>query len=100
MPSQTASPTTGIGTLRPPGGSCPDFANAVTAAGLRFVGPPASVLAALGDKAEAKAIAERAGVPVLPGYSGTGQDDAGFAKAAREASVTTASFFSAGLRLA
>ena len=62
----------------------PDFANAVTAAGLRFVGPPAAVLAALGDKAEAKAIAERAGVPVLPGYPGTEQTDAAFAKAARD----------------
>src|SRR5205085_1836420 len=39
---------------------------------------------ALGDKAEAKAIAERAGVPVLPGYPGTEQTDAAFAKAARD----------------
>jgi len=63
----------------------PEFATAVEAAGLRFVGPPANVLAALGDKAEAKAIAERAGVPVLPGYRGDDQSDDAFIAAARAA---------------
>ena len=61
----------------------PEFATAVEAAGLRFVGPPASVLAALGDKAEAKAIAERAKVPVLPGYLGDDQSDEAFIAGAR-----------------
>src|SRR5437870_2604157 len=61
----------------------PEFATAVEAAGLRFVGPPASVLAALGDKAEAKAIAERAKVPVLPGYLGDDQSDEAFSAGAR-----------------
>ena len=61
----------------------PDFARAVDAAGLVFVGPPAAVLATLGDKGEAKAIAERAGVPVLPGYRGADQRDEAFADAAR-----------------
>jgi len=61
----------------------PEFAIAVEAAGLRFVGPPASVLAALGDKAVAKAIAERAKVPVLPGYLGDDQSDEAFIAAAR-----------------
>ena len=58
------------------------FAEAVAAAGMTFVGPGPDVLRRLGDKAEAKAAAERAGVPVLPGYRGTDQRDEAFAKAA------------------
>jgi acetyl/propionyl-CoA carboxylase alpha subunit len=61
----------------------PEFASAVDAAGMRFVGPPASVLHTLGDKAEAKAIAERAKVPVVPGYRGEDQADEAFVSAAR-----------------
>ena len=61
----------------------PEFASAVDAAGMRFVGPPPSVLQSLGDKAEAKAIAERAKVPVLPGYRGEDQSDDAFVSAAR-----------------
>ena len=61
----------------------PEFASAVDAAGMRFVGPPAGVLQSLGDKAEAKAIAERAKVPVLPGYRGEDQGDDAFISAAR-----------------
>jgi acetyl/propionyl-CoA carboxylase alpha subunit len=60
----------------------PELASAVDAAGMRFVGPPAKVLAALGDKAQAKAIAERARVPVLPGYRGDDQSDDAFIRAA------------------
>jgi propionyl-CoA carboxylase alpha chain len=40
--------------------------------GLTFVGPPPEVLAALGDKLEAKRVAAAAGVPVLPGEAVTG----------------------------
>jgi acetyl/propionyl-CoA carboxylase alpha subunit len=61
----------------------PEFASAVDAAGLRFVGPPAAVLQKLGDKGEAKAIAERANVPILPGYRGEDQSDDAFIAAAR-----------------
>src|SRR5438309_8220970 len=61
----------------------PSFASAVDAAGMLFVGPPASVLAALGDKAEAKALAERVNVPVLPGYRGDDQSDEAFVFGAR-----------------
>ena len=61
----------------------PQFAHAVAAAGLGFVGPPAEVLKMLGDKASAKAAAERAGVPVLPGYRGDDQSDDAFISAAR-----------------
>ena len=43
-----------------------DFAEAVEAAGLTWVGPPAAALRAGGDKLEAKRIAREAGVPVVP----------------------------------
>jgi len=45
----------------------PSFAAACEAAGIAFVGPPASVLRMCGDKAAARAAATSAGVPVLPG---------------------------------
>ena len=44
------------------------FADAVARAGLRFVGPPAAVIARLGNKTGARAIAESHGVPVVPGF--------------------------------
>lgn len=50
------------------------FAEAVTEAGLVFVGPPASAIAAMGLKDAAKARMEAAGVPVVPGYHGAAQD--------------------------
>jgi 3-methylcrotonyl-CoA carboxylase alpha subunit len=59
------------------------FAEAVAEAGITFVGPSPAVLRTLGDKAQAKAAAERAGVPVLPGYRGADQQDGAFADAAR-----------------
>ncbi len=43
------------------------FASAVRDAGLAFVGPPAEVIAALGDKLAARRVARRAGVPHVPG---------------------------------
>ena len=60
----------------------PAFARACEAAGIVFVGPPAEAIEALGDKARAKAIAQRAGVPCLPGYAG---DDPSPAAMAAEA---------------
>jgi 3-methylcrotonyl-CoA carboxylase alpha subunit len=50
------------------------FAQACTDAGLVFVGPPASAIAAMGSKIEAKARMRSAGVPVLAGYEGSQQD--------------------------
>jgi acetyl/propionyl-CoA carboxylase alpha subunit len=61
----------------------PSFTRAVTDAGMRFVGPTAEVLAALGNKVQAKALAHRARVPVLPGYTEDDQRDEAFADAAR-----------------
>ncbi len=57
------------------------FAAALERAGLIFVGPPAAVIDAMGAKTEARAIAERAGVPVVPGELAASQDDAAIAKA-------------------
>ncbi len=51
-----------------------DFADAVAKAGLKFVGPSADAMRALGSKAAAKEIAIKAGVPVVPGYLGARQD--------------------------
>ncbi len=51
-----------------------DFAEAVAAAGLIWVGPTAETIRAMGLKDEAKRIAEEAGAPVLPGYRGEAQD--------------------------
>jgi len=60
-----------------------DFAAACAAAGIVFVGPPAAAIRAMGDKAQAKALMEQAGVPVVPGYHGADQDEARFAAEAR-----------------
>ena len=51
-----------------------DFAEAVLAAGLVWVGPLPQAMRAMGDKAGARALMEKAGVPLLPGYQG--KDDA------------------------
>src|SRR5688500_12353000 len=44
-----------------------DFAEAVTAAGLVWIGPPPDATRAVGDKIQARRIAESAGVPIVPG---------------------------------
>ncbi|HEX5959512.1 MAG TPA: biotin carboxylase N-terminal domain-containing protein, partial [Hyphomicrobiaceae bacterium] len=51
-----------------------DFAEAVREAGLTFIGPSPEAMRRMGGKAEAKAIAAAAGVPVVPGYAGDRQD--------------------------
>ncbi|MDE0808360.1 MAG: acetyl/propionyl/methylcrotonyl-CoA carboxylase subunit alpha [Alphaproteobacteria bacterium] len=50
------------------------FAEACAEAGIIFVGPPAKAIQAMGSKAEAKALMENAGVPLVPGYHGASQD--------------------------
>ena len=53
-----------------------DFARACRDAGLVFIGPSPEAIRAMGNKAEAKAIMQKAGVPVVPGYQGGDQSDA------------------------
>ena len=53
-----------------------DFAKACAAAGLVFIGPPASAILAMGLKAESKRLMEAASVPLVPGYHGADQDPA------------------------
>ncbi|MDX3929698.1 MAG: acetyl-CoA carboxylase biotin carboxylase subunit [Shinella sp.] len=47
-----------------------DFADAVEAAGLTFVGPKGDAIRLLGDKVAAREVAARAGVPTVPGSAG------------------------------
>ncbi|MGW6527363.1 acetyl/propionyl/methylcrotonyl-CoA carboxylase subunit alpha [Streptomyces venezuelae] len=61
-----------------------EFAQACADAGLTFIGPPAGAISLMGDKIRAKATVEAAGVPVVPGSSGSGLTDAQLADAARE----------------
>ena len=61
-----------------------DFADAATKAGLKFIGPSAAAMRALGGKAAAKEIAMKAGVPVVPGYQGERQDARSLAVEARK----------------
>ncbi|MFD4560070.1 biotin carboxylase N-terminal domain-containing protein [Streptomyces sp. NPDC058469] len=60
------------------------FARACADAGLVFIGPPADAIALMGDKIRAKETVRAAGVPVVPGSSGSGLTDAQLADAARE----------------
>jgi len=50
------------------------FAEACAKAGLVFIGPPASAIRAMGSKSAAKALMEKANVPLVPGYHGDTQD--------------------------
>jgi acetyl-CoA carboxylase biotin carboxylase subunit len=49
-----------------------DFAAACAAAGIAFIGPKPSSIAAMGDKAEARATVIKAGVPIVPGTEAVG----------------------------
>ncbi|MER6422389.1 acetyl/propionyl/methylcrotonyl-CoA carboxylase subunit alpha [Streptomyces sp. NPDC001137] len=60
------------------------FARACADAGLVFIGPPAEAISLMGDKIRAKETVKAAGVPVVPGSSGSGLSDAELAGAARE----------------
>ncbi|MFC8826196.1 acetyl/propionyl/methylcrotonyl-CoA carboxylase subunit alpha [Streptomyces sp. NPDC057137] len=60
------------------------FAQACADAGLVFIGPTASAISLMGDKIRAKETVAAAGVPVVPGSSGSGLTDDQLADAARE----------------
>ncbi|QEM82210.1 acetyl/propionyl/methylcrotonyl-CoA carboxylase subunit alpha [Halomonas binhaiensis] len=62
----------GYGFLSENGG----FVHACDDADIVFVGPPASAIAAMGDKSAAKTRMTQAGVPLVPGYHGDNQEDA------------------------
>src|ERR1700742_1783596 len=74
-----AAKVSGAGAVHPGYGSLAeneDFAGACRAAGLVFIGPSPEAIRMMGNKAEAKAIMQKAGVPVVPGYQGADQGDA------------------------
>lgn len=50
------------------------FAEALTANGICFIGPPSSAIAAMGSKSVAKETMANANVPIVPGYHGTNQE--------------------------
>ena len=60
----------------------PELAEAVTAAGIRWIGPPAAAIRAMGDKAAARRLASGLGVPIVPGYDGVDQSDEALGAAA------------------
>ncbi|RLV08884.1 acetyl/propionyl-CoA carboxylase subunit alpha [Streptomyces griseocarneus] len=60
------------------------FARACADAGLVFIGPPARAIELMGDKIRAKETVKAAGVPVVPGSSGSGLTDAELTAAALE----------------
>ncbi|WP_027578283.1 acetyl-CoA carboxylase biotin carboxylase subunit [Bradyrhizobium sp. Ai1a-2] len=59
-----------------------EFAQACLEAGVVFVGPTAEMMNAMGSKSGSKALMEKAGVPLVPGYHGEAQDEATLANAA------------------
>ena len=61
-----------------------DFAQACRDAGLVFIGPSPEAIKAMGNKAGAKEIMQKAGVPCVPGYQGADQGDAAMLAAAKE----------------
>jgi len=52
----------------------PAFADICQACGLTFIGPPAGAIRLMGDKAQARLAAKKAGAPVLPGSEGPVKD--------------------------
>jgi len=60
-----------------------EFAESCAAAGIVFVGPSPKAIRVMGMKDEAKALAEKLGIPVVPGYAGEAQDTVTFAREAK-----------------
>ena len=62
----------------------PAFADACEAAGITFIGPPASAMQAMGDKVQARRLMEEAGVPVVPGAEDIDPENVEHARAEAE----------------
>jgi len=63
------------------------FAEAVEAAGIRWIGPPPDAIRTMGDKGRARRLARKLGVPVLPGYDDADQSDEALIRAAHAIGV-------------
>ena len=61
-----------------------EFVDALEAAGITFIGPPASAMRQLGDKISAKQLAERCAMPLVPGFFKPGATDAELLQAAHD----------------
>jgi len=72
------------------------FADACERAGIVFVGPPASVIAQMGSKIDARRLMERAGVPVVPGETPVDQSDEGLRRAVEKVGLPALIKASAG----
>ncbi len=73
-----------------------DFARRCAAEGIVFVGPTAEMMEAMGSKSGSKALMEKAGVPLVPGYHGEAQDEKTLADAASKIGYPVLAKASAG----
>jgi 3-methylcrotonyl-CoA carboxylase alpha subunit len=60
-----------------------EFSRACAANGIKFIGPSAEAIVAMGSKSGAKALMEKAGVPLIPGFHGLEQGDEYLLEAAK-----------------
>ncbi|MDO8978286.1 MAG: acetyl/propionyl/methylcrotonyl-CoA carboxylase subunit alpha [Afipia sp.] len=73
-----------------------EFARRCAAEGIVFVGPTAEMMEAMGSKSGSKALMEKAGVPLVPGYHGEAQDEKTLAEAANKIGFPVLAKASAG----
>ena len=62
----------------------PDLAEACAKHGIKFIGPSATAIRAMGNKANARSLMLESGVPCVPGYEGQERDPAALTKCAKE----------------